>query len=171
MEIKRAKLCYAIKMAIEKLNKTYVNNQTKLNAEDFQENVDKIDEIIDNIKPYILFEGKENGDIQLNENIENFFKIDIVTLKSGENLLKTFSFYTPISGYALNIDFGFAQQYQNGNIIQCFKSYSASGNMITRHTQYGGKTLQLEINTSSGAHNFVDKNDIYILKVIGYKNS
>ena len=34
-------------MAIEKLNKTYVNNQTKLNAEDFQENVDKIDEIVD----------------------------------------------------------------------------------------------------------------------------
>lgn len=118
----------------------------------------------------ILFEGKENGDIQLNENIENFSKIDIVTLKSGENLLKTFSFYAPISGYALNIDFGFAQQYENGNIIQCFKSYSASGNMITRHTQYGGKTLRLEINTSSGAHNFVDANDIYILKVIGYKN-
>ena len=33
-------------MAIEKLNKTYVNNQTKLNAEDFQETVDKIDEIV-----------------------------------------------------------------------------------------------------------------------------
>ena len=33
-------------MEIEKLNKTYVNNQTKLNAEDFQENVDKIDEIV-----------------------------------------------------------------------------------------------------------------------------
>lgn len=36
-------------MAIEKLNKTYVNNQTKLNAEDFQENVDKIDELVDNV--------------------------------------------------------------------------------------------------------------------------
>ena len=34
-------------MAIEKLNKTYVNNQTKLNAEDFKENVNKINEIID----------------------------------------------------------------------------------------------------------------------------
>ena len=33
-------------MAIENLNKTYVNNQTKLNAEDFQETVDKIDEIV-----------------------------------------------------------------------------------------------------------------------------
>ena len=33
-------------MAIEKLNKTYVNNQTKLNAQDFQENVDKIDEVV-----------------------------------------------------------------------------------------------------------------------------
>lgn len=34
-------------MTIEKLNKTYVNNQTKLNAEDFQENADKIDELVD----------------------------------------------------------------------------------------------------------------------------
>lgn len=33
-------------MAIEKLNKTYVNNQTKLNAQDFQENADKIDELV-----------------------------------------------------------------------------------------------------------------------------
>lgn len=33
-------------MAIEKLNKTYVNNQTKLNATDFQQNVDKIDEVV-----------------------------------------------------------------------------------------------------------------------------
>ena len=31
---------------IEKLNKTYVNNQTKLNATDFQQNVDKIDEVV-----------------------------------------------------------------------------------------------------------------------------
>ena len=34
-------------MAIEKLNKTYINNQTKLNAADFQENVDKIDELVE----------------------------------------------------------------------------------------------------------------------------
>ena len=33
-------------MTIEKLNKTYVNNQTKLNATDFQQNVDKIDEVV-----------------------------------------------------------------------------------------------------------------------------
>lgn len=34
-------------MAIEKLNKTYKNDlTTKLNAQDFQENVDKIDEVV-----------------------------------------------------------------------------------------------------------------------------
>lgn len=34
-------------MAIEKLNKTYQNDlTTKLNAQDFQENVDKIDEVV-----------------------------------------------------------------------------------------------------------------------------
>lgn len=35
-------------MPITKLNKTYVNNQTKLNAADFQQNVNKIDELVDN---------------------------------------------------------------------------------------------------------------------------
>ena len=48
-------------MAIEKLNKTYVNNQTKLNAEDFQENVDKIDEIIDFSNSVIASEANDNG--------------------------------------------------------------------------------------------------------------
>lgn len=37
-------------MVIEKLNKIYKNDlTTKLNANDFQENVDKIDEIIENV--------------------------------------------------------------------------------------------------------------------------
>ncbi len=46
-------------MAIEKLNKTYVNNQTKLNAEDFKENVNKINEIID-ISDWVLLNSDYN---------------------------------------------------------------------------------------------------------------
>ena len=38
-------------MTISKLNKTYKNDlTTKLNAQDFQENVDKIDELVSDIK-------------------------------------------------------------------------------------------------------------------------
>lgn len=48
-------------MAIEKLNKTYVNNQTKLNAEDFQENVDKIDELVDFSNSVIESGTNDNG--------------------------------------------------------------------------------------------------------------
>ena len=50
-------------MAIEKLNKTYVNNQTKLNATDFQENVDKIDEVVTAVNN-VTWEWK--GNIQPN---------------------------------------------------------------------------------------------------------
>lgn len=48
-------------MAIEKLNKTYVNNETKLNAEDFQENVDKIDELVDFSNSVIESGTNSNG--------------------------------------------------------------------------------------------------------------
>ena len=74
-------------MAISKLNKTYINNQTKLNAADFQENVDKIDELVDQVnKPGIyrltgnLDAYTVNTEFELTDSIHNY---DYIILATG----------------------------------------------------------------------------------------
>lgn len=73
------------KMAINKLNKTYVNSQTKLNAEDFQENVNKIDELVDFANKEVLWQNS-------NSNVS--FEPQTITLSSDnyEALLWIFKF-------------------------------------------------------------------------------
>lgn len=76
-------------MAIEKLNKTYVNNQTKLNATDFQENVDKIDEIIDNFNEIVLWENEDSSlefnsqTITLNSSDYDYYSIDYRSINNS----------------------------------------------------------------------------------------
>ena len=67
-------------MAISKLNKTYHNNSTKRNEEDFQENVNKINELVSDIK---LLWSNQNPNansfsaqtVQLNSTQFDYYKI------------------------------------------------------------------------------------------------
>ena len=66
-------------MAIEKLSKTYINNQTKLNAQDFQENANKIDELVDQVnRPGVyrltgnLDAYTVNTEFELTDSLQNY---------------------------------------------------------------------------------------------------
>ena len=73
-------------MAIEKLNKIYVNGQTKLNAADFQENVDKIDEVVGQINMPGIYRLTGNLDaytvnteFELTDSLQNYDYIIFAT--------------------------------------------------------------------------------------------
>lgn len=77
----------ATNTTISKLNKTYINNQTKLNAQDFQENANKIDELVDQVnKPGIyrltgnLDAYTINTEIELTDSLQNY---DYIILATG----------------------------------------------------------------------------------------
>lgn len=68
-------------MTISKLNKTYQNDlTTKLNAQDFQENVDKIDELVSDIK-LLWTNPNQNANsfsaqtVQLNSTQFDYYKV------------------------------------------------------------------------------------------------
>ena len=68
-------------MTISKLNKTYKNDlTTKLNAQDFQENVDKIDELVSDIK-LLWTNPNQNANsfsaqtVQLNSTQFDYYKV------------------------------------------------------------------------------------------------
>lgn len=68
-------------MTISKLNKTYKNDlTTKLNAQDFQENVDKIDELVSDIKllwtnPNPNASSFSSQTVQLNSTQFDYYKV------------------------------------------------------------------------------------------------
>ena len=114
-------------MAIEKLNKTYINGQTKLNATDFQENVDKIDEIIEiqNDKGIIKVFESDNG--ALDVNLENFgFGLFLIQLESSNNGPSGLYLYQSNSVEQIDANIGFAYVYNDLLVnVKCNKQYPA----------------------------------------------
>ena len=114
-------------MAIEKLNKTYINGQTKLNATDFQENVDKIDEIIEiqNDKGIIKVFESDNG--ALDVNLENFgFGLFLIQLESSNNGPSGLYLYQSNSVEQIDANIGFGYVYNDLLVnVKCNKQYPA----------------------------------------------
>lgn len=108
-------------MAITKLNKTYVNNQTKLNATDFQQNVDKIDELVD--------QANNPGIYRISENLDTSTANTVIDLSGSLNTFDFVIFATGAIGsntYMHHI----AMPY-SANFVQGERDRADSGSWVT----------------------------------------